>query len=70
MGALMSRITIIPASTSEGLAVKARIARHACNHFYEKTDDDADWDHVMARSLFDDVLRLASLLRISRACRD
>jgi hypothetical protein len=60
IGPLTTTIIDIPASTIEGLAVKARVARHACWHFYETSDEDADWDHQMARGLIDAVLKAAA----------
>jgi hypothetical protein len=52
----MCRIMELSAKTTAGLAVKARVARFACEHFWHESDEDADWDHKMARKLIDAVL--------------
>jgi hypothetical protein len=41
----------LPAFTLAGLAVKARLARFACSHFYDEPDGNADWDKLVARRL-------------------
>ncbi len=50
------QIMALPASTLAGLAVKARVARFACFGFYGASDEDADWEHLMARELIESVL--------------
>ena len=54
------RIVELPAHTLDGLKVKALLARHVCGHFWRASDDDADWDHMVARSLIDAILRSAT----------
>jgi hypothetical protein len=53
-------ILAIPATTLTGLAVKARLARFGASHIWDKSDDDADWDHLVLRKLVDAVLDLAA----------
>ncbi len=55
------RIMALRASTVAGLIVKARVARNGCSHFYDATDEDADWDHQVARHLIDAVLGFAEV---------
>ena len=55
----MVAIMEMPARTIEGLAVKARVAAFACSHMWNENDDDADWDHLMARQLMRAVCDLA-----------
>ena len=52
----MRRIMTLPATTLAGLAVKARVTRFACSHFYRDNDHDTDWDVLIARKLIDAVL--------------
>jgi len=61
IGPLERAIMALPAFTFAGLGVKARIARFECSHFYDETDDDADWDHWIARELISSVLAAAEL---------
>jgi hypothetical protein len=56
----MRRIMALPATSLPGLAVKAMAAAHACSHFFGKSDEDADWDHLHARGLIQAVLALAN----------
>jgi hypothetical protein len=51
----------LQATTTAGLAVKARMARFSCKHFWRETADaNADWDHLVARKLIESVLELAA----------
>jgi hypothetical protein len=52
----MRRIMALPATTLAGLAVKARVARFSCEHFWDEPEEDLDWDELMARKLIDAVL--------------
>ena len=56
MDAPIRRIMALPATTSAGLAVKARVARFSCELFWDKPEEDLDWDELMARKLIDAVL--------------
>jgi hypothetical protein len=40
----------------DGLAVKARVARFSCEHYWDEPEEDLDWDELMARKLIDAVL--------------
>jgi hypothetical protein len=54
------RIMALSAFTPAGLAVKARAAAFACDHFYREEElHDADWDHQHVRTLIDGVLAMA-----------
>ncbi len=53
-------IMAIPATTLAGLAVKARLAKFGASHIWEESYDDANWDHLLLRSLVDAVLELAA----------
>jgi hypothetical protein len=53
------KIMGLPAFTIAGPGVKARLAAFSCEHFYDKDDDLAEWDHLGARQLIDAVLKLA-----------
>lgn len=55
----MRAIMRLPAKTPAGLAVKARAARFACEHYWGKAAD-ADWDHLNARALIDAVLQFTA----------
>jgi len=59
MDSPMIRIMSLRARTIDGLAVKARVARYACKHFWDDSDADCDWDKLMARKLIDAVLKMA-----------
>jgi hypothetical protein len=48
------KIMALPASTIAGLAVKARVAKSACD--CDTSDEDCDWDTLMARKLIEAVL--------------
>jgi hypothetical protein len=55
-----SRVVMaLPATTLAGLAVKARLAKFTCSKFWTETEEDADWDHLVLRSLVDAVLEQA-----------
>ena len=56
MDAPIRRIMALPATTLAGLAVKARVARFSCELFWDKPEEDLDWDELMARKLIDAVL--------------
>jgi hypothetical protein len=56
MDAPIRRIMALPATTLAGLAVKARIARFSCEHFWDEPEEDLDWDELMTRKLIDAVL--------------
>lgn len=53
-------IMAIPATTLAGLAVKARLAKFGASHIWDESYEDADWDHLVLRSLVDAVLELAA----------
>jgi hypothetical protein len=42
-----------------GLAIKARVARFACDYYWSKSEEDTDWDKLIARQLIDAVLTFA-----------
>jgi hypothetical protein len=52
----MRRIMALPATTLAGLAVKARVARFSCKHYWDEPEEDLDWNELMARKLIDAVL--------------
>jgi hypothetical protein len=55
------QIMALPAFTPEGLAVKARLARFHCSHFWRVADEEkADWDDLVARKLIDAVLAMGA----------
>ena len=56
MDAPTRRIMALPTTTLAGLAVKARVARFSCEHFWDEPEEDLDWDELMARKLIDAVL--------------
>jgi hypothetical protein len=56
MDAPIRRIMALPATASAGLAVKARVARFSCEHFWNEPEEDLDWHELMARKLIDAVL--------------
>jgi len=56
MDAPIRRIMALPATTLAGLAVKARVARFSCEHFWDEPEEDLDWHELMARKLIDAVL--------------
>jgi hypothetical protein len=56
MDAPTHRIMALPATTLAGLAVKARVARFSCEHFWDEPEEDLDWHELMARELIDAVL--------------
>ncbi len=53
-------IMATPATTLAGLAVKARLAKFGASEIWNESYDDADWDHLVLRSLVDAVLDLAA----------
>lgn len=57
-------IMAIPATTLAGLAVKARLAKFGASHIWKESYDDADWDHLVLRSLIDAVLDLAAAQKV------
>ena len=56
MDAPIRRMMALPATTLAGLAVKARVARFSCDHFWDETEEDLDWHELMTRRLIDAVL--------------
>ena len=56
MDAPTRRIMALPTTTLGGLAVKARVARFSCEHFWDEPEEGLDWDELMARKLIDAVL--------------
>jgi len=56
MDAPTRRIMALPTTTLTGLAVKARVARFSCEHFWDEPEEGLDWDELMARKLIDAVL--------------
>ena len=56
MDAPIRRIMALPATALAGLAVKARVARFSCEHFWDEPEEDLDWHELMARKLIDAVL--------------
>ena len=56
MDAPIRRIMALPVTTLAGLAVKARVARFSCEHFWDEPEEDLDWHELMARKLIDAVL--------------
>jgi hypothetical protein len=52
-------IMALPATTIAGLAVKARLAREYNRSWWDESDENADWDVLVARKLVDAVLALA-----------
>jgi hypothetical protein len=60
------RIMAMPAATLPGLAIKARVTRFACEHFWQKPVDDLDWDQMMARKLIDAVLEFCDRADVAR----
>jgi len=56
MDAPIRRMMALPATTLAGLAVKARVARFSCEHFWDETEEDLDWHELMTRKLIDAVL--------------
>lgn len=50
-------IMATPARTVAGLKVKAKLARFDASHMWNESDRDADWDHLVVRSLVDSVLK-------------
>jgi hypothetical protein len=68
-GAFHSAIAFRPAPDAQGhgasstsvagLAVKARMAAHACSHMYRAGLEDANWDHKAVRQLIAAVLTMA-----------
>jgi hypothetical protein len=50
------KIMALPASTFAGLAVKARVAKSACDNYWDEPDGNCDWDQLMARKLIEAVL--------------
>jgi len=53
-------IMSIPATTLAGLAVKARLASYHAQHFWAESDQDADWDVLVARKLIEAVIQTAA----------
>jgi hypothetical protein len=53
-------IMSVPATTLSGLAVKARFARFSCEHLWDQSEEDLDWDELMTRKLIDAVLDFCS----------
>ena|SRR5690348_13899942 len=60
MDPIAKKILALPAHTLGGLAVKARVARFACSSFWHESDEDADWDILVARKLIEAVERVAA----------
>ena len=56
MDAPIRRIMALPATALAGLAVKARVARFSCEHYWDEPEEDLDWHELMARELIDAVL--------------
>jgi hypothetical protein len=54
------KIMALPARTFAGLAVKARVAKSACDTYWDEPDDNTDWDKLMARKLIEEVLSLGA----------
>lgn len=50
---VMSAILATPATTIDGLAVKARLAVFGAWHMWNRSDEDADWDHLVVRNFID-----------------
>jgi hypothetical protein len=59
MDAPHRRIMAVSVHTVEGLAIKARAAAFSCEHFWDVSFADADWDRKHVRSLVEAVLMLA-----------
>jgi hypothetical protein len=55
------KIMALPASTFAGLAVKARVAKSACDNYWDEPDGNTDWDKLMARKLIEAVLSLGAV---------
>jgi hypothetical protein len=55
------KIMALPASTLQGLAVKARVAKSACDTYWDESEDDCDYDKRMARLLIDAVLSFGAV---------
>ena len=56
MDAPIRRIMALPATTLAGLAVKARVARFSCEHFWDEPEEDLVWHELLVRKLIDAVL--------------
>ena len=60
------RITALPANTIEGLAVKAKIAKFFCSHFWEtESEGDCDWDMLLARKLIESIEAAAARVNVT-----
>lgn len=59
LDAVQRTIALAEAKSLAGVAVKARSVAFTCRHWFEESDDDADWDHLLARSVIQAVLALA-----------
>jgi hypothetical protein len=55
------KIMALPASTFAGLAVKAQVAKSACDTYWDEPDGNTDWDELMARKLIEAVLSLGAV---------
>ncbi|MGY4567533.1 hypothetical protein [Bradyrhizobium sp. USDA 3256] len=57
---VMRAILATPATTIDGLAVKARLAVFGAWHMWAGSDEDAEWDHLVVRNFIDSFQRLAA----------
>jgi hypothetical protein len=59
---ISQRIRRSPLTTPRALAMKASvIKRHSASHFWQETDSDADWDHLITGQLLDEVIAAGGL---------
>ena len=59
---LTARIRQSPLTTPRALAIKASAIKHnGASHFWRETDADADWDHLVARQILDEVIAAGGL---------
>ncbi|WOH70675.1 hypothetical protein RX330_20475 [Bradyrhizobium sp. NDS-1] len=59
-GPVCRAILAAPARTVAGLAVKARLAAFGAPTYWQKSDEDADWDILVMRQLVESVIHTAS----------
>ncbi len=53
-------ILAIPATSWAGVIVKAQLARFGAGHYWDRSEDDTDWDQIVMRKLCDAVIDMAA----------
>jgi hypothetical protein len=60
IGKVSDAILAIPATSTAGLAVKARLAAFAAEDYWDGSDKSQDWEKIVLRKLVDSVIQVAA----------